>query len=332
MSQRPIVSLLTSCYHGAHYLADFFANVREQSIFDELEIVLVLNEPSDGELAIAHAFQASYPDHIQILIAPVVESLGSSWNRAWMAARGIYVGMWNIDDQRPASALEKQMNALKNNSEIALVYGDYLIVSQYGARTGTRRITPDFNRKLFEREFPLGGAFFLWRKEIAETTGFFDEHLKCAVDFDLSVRIVLNGLKMGKVPDEILGYFTNENQGLSTANKGHLASVERTVLQYRYGIFDLIRPQYKHLVKDYQLYTIWNFNQPHSVSEFVPDYDRLLKKNRPLWILGKLRNTTRSILSKLGIIDWIYQRIASKSFIDEPEGSSPQDVSSKKNL
>ena len=67
----------------------------------------------------------------------------------------------------------------------------------------------------FRRAFPHGGAFWVFRAELHGMIGYFDEQLAAGPDLELSLRIAMQKLKMGRV-DGLLGYFTNEGLGLST--------------------------------------------------------------------------------------------------------------------
>jgi len=45
-------------------------------------------------------------------------------------AKGEYVTIWNVDDLRTPNSLEMQMKALDENPDIALTYGDFIIVNK----------------------------------------------------------------------------------------------------------------------------------------------------------------------------------------------------------
>ena len=65
LSMEIRVSILTSCYRGIQYLPKYFDNVASQTLFQQLEIVFIHNEPSADELLLIRNFSAKYPNQIQ---------------------------------------------------------------------------------------------------------------------------------------------------------------------------------------------------------------------------------------------------------------------------
>src|SRR3990170_1548314 len=158
MAFLPSLSVLTSVFNGERFLPDFFRNLREQTLFPELEIVLVLNEPMAVEKQMVSDFQQRAPNQVEIIYAKNRETLGASWNRAWKIARAPYLAFWNVDDLRIVDSLQRQMTALEAHPNWNLCYGDYLGVSAYGLQTGKRRYTPEYHPSTFRRSFAQGGV------------------------------------------------------------------------------------------------------------------------------------------------------------------------------
>lgn len=300
------VSVITSVYRGSRYLSGFFENLINQTIFSKVELILIHNEPESDALQIIASFRRSFPRQLKHIRVNPVESLGSSWNRGWQFADTKYLAIWNIDDQRKPNALEEQARALDQSSECMLIYGDFIEVDEPGLETGRRIITPSYSKKIFSRAFPTGGALFMWRKDLAEKIGYFDEQLKVGADFDFSVRVALNDLSMCRA-ESLLGSFTNIKEGLSTRENAQVAAVERTVIQIRYAIYDKIRPQYLSNAQRYRTEHVEFFGKWYHVSDFIPGYDTYIESRKYLWKIGKLKNSLRWILSKLGLLNTIYR-------------------------
>jgi glycosyltransferase involved in cell wall biosynthesis len=305
MSFVPLLSVLTSVYQGEQYLKLFLENLRSQTLFPELELILVLNAPNSREMEVALNFRHQYERQVQILEMESVESLGTSWNRAWVEARSPYLAIWNVDDRRSPDSLSQQLTAIENHNDWVLCYGDYINVKVYGEITGKRRYTPEYSVMHFRRSFAQGGAFWVFRRKLSEIVGIFDEQFSVASDMDLSFRIAAKGLEMGRCP-ELLGYFTNVGQGLSTRDLVRPA-LERTVIQLRYGVFDKVQPQYEIGARQYRIELIKNFGEWHSLKEYLPNYERFLKDRNVLKLVGKIRNVFRSIVNKLGLLNLMYR-------------------------
>ena len=302
MRNRAIdVSTITSCFRGERYLPQFLANVAEQTIFERTEVVLVHNEPNERETEIVRDFQARYPDHLQQIVVNPAEPVAASWNRSWCAAHGHYVCIWGVDDVRTPDSLQRQRDALDNNPEVALVYGDFVIVSDFGSTDGRYVHSLDFECEEFTRSCHLG-PFPMWRKEISQRVGLFDEQFRSGPDFELAVRLALN-FQMRKVPG-LLGYFTDAGTGLSTGSP--LQPIERTVVELRYGIYDKLDYAYISDAQKYNIGQIRFGDTWHPVDRFVPHYDELLLARERLRGIGRRRHIVRQLQRPLA---WGYRRL-----------------------
>lgn len=297
----PTLSVLTSVYQGEEYLPRFLENLRVQTIFPELELILVLNEPSAKEKQVVQDFAHENSEGVQVLIAPERESLGASWNRAWLAARAPNIAMWNIDDRRVVDSLQCQLAALEQNPEAQLCYGDYLKVSEYGGDKGVLRTTPPYSVSHFRRAFAQGGAFWVLRSALKQQLGFFDEQFQVGADLEYSFRMAAVGLQMVRAQG-LLGFFTDTSQGLSTREDAEESAVERTAIQLRYGVFDKVRREYAGGARHLHLEEIRNNEAWVPLFEIFPEYPSYLAKRKPLWILGSLRSALRAGLKKIGLL------------------------------
>lgn len=302
----PRLSVLTSVYKGDPYLTAYCAELEKQTLFSDLEIIFVCNEPSDNERRLVNSFRDKYPGQVQVLEVPR-ETLGASWNRAWAAAHAPLLAIWNIDDRRLPDSLERQAAAMER-CDWVLCYGDYISVRAYGEEHGTRRHTPTYSAAYFARAFAQGGAFWVLRRDLAGRVGYFDEQFRVAADIDLSFRIAANRLPMGRV-DGVLGYFTNAEQGLSTRQGGQEAAIERTAVQLRYGIFDKVRRDLLPAVERFRVAEFQNFGEWHSMVEVLPNYGAFLRIRKPLWLLGYARAIVRGLLARLGLLSWLHKNL-----------------------
>lgn len=305
MAFSPSLSVLTSVYKGENYLPEFFHNLRDQTLFPELELILVLNDPTPAEKHLAKDFQVRVPNQVEILYTKKLETLGSSWNSAWRISRAPYLTMWNVDDRRIIDSLQRQLASMEENKSWSLCYGDYLAVPEYGNEQGIRRYTPAYRPAHFSRAFAQGGAFWLFRRTIYEIVGYFDEQFSVGPDMELSFRMAIKGLEMGKC-EGLLGYFTDAAMGLSTRDGARISEVERTVIQLRYGVFDKVNRGLLAGVKEYRLDAVKQFTSWVPVQTFFPNIATYLRWRKPLWIIGFFRNWFREIMKRMGLLRYVH--------------------------
>ena len=289
------ISAVVPYFRGDKYLEKFLENVLEQTILNELEVVLVHNEPTHKEIELVQKFQIQHPGVINHIVIKPVEPIGTSMNRCIKNAKGEYVAIWNIDDLRTPNSFEIQKKVLDENPEVGLAYGDYIVVNTFGGRKGRLVSPPEFERKEFIKSMHCG-PFPMWRKEINEKIGYFDEQLMQGADFDLMARIATTYAM--KKCQGLLGYYLDVGLGLGT-RQGTLQPIERTVIELRYGAYNKLDFRYYKKALKYRISEVFFDNKWFPITQFVTDYQEL--------------HNNRSNEVFLGIISWPF-RIAYRKF------------------
>ena len=241
------VSTITPCYNMSKYMKGFLDNLSTQTHKD-LEIVLDHNDPSDEELKLVEEYNEEYDNILHIKVEGV-DPIGTSMNRCIEYATGDYLCIWNVDDLRTPDSIEVMAKALDENLDVDFVYGNYVIVPRFGGTEG--QYVDETGR---EDELTTGmilGPYFMFRKSILEKSGVFDEQLIQGADYDLALRLALNGKGL-HLPIN-LGYYLNEGLGQSTKPNSK-QPIERTVIELRYNI-RVLEP---HLVPYTREYDVMN--------------------------------------------------------------------------
>ena len=241
------VSTITPCYNMSKYMKGFLDNLSTQTHKD-LEIVLDHNDPSDEEVKLVEEYNEQYDNILHIKVEGV-DPIGTSMNRCIEYATGDYLCIWNVDDLRTPDSIEVMARALDENPDVDFVYGNYVIVPNFGGTQG--QYVDETGR---EDELTTGmilGPFFMFRKSLIEKSGVFDEQLIQGADYDLALRLAFNGKGL-HLPVN-LGYYLNEGLGQSTKPDSK-QPLERTVIELRYGI-KVLEP---HLVPYTRSYDVDN--------------------------------------------------------------------------
>lgn len=294
------VSAIVSCYKGEKYLPAFLENCAGQSIKDLLEIVLVLNEPSEKERSIVKDFVSKHPNLVNQIVVPR-EPLAVSTNRAIKAAKGEYVCIWNIDDLRTADSLGLMVKVLDENRSIDFTYGDYVIVKQWESKEGKLISPPEFDKIEFIQGMHLG-PFYMWRKSLCEKIGYWDEQFKSGGDFDYAARLAVEaeGLKT----KGLLGYYLDEGLGLSTG-KTPWQPIERTVIELRFGVYHKLDFLYYNRAKEYKIKQILQDGVWLPVEKLMPRYKDFVES--PWWAVYAVVRYPFWIIQRA--INWAKRRI-----------------------
>ena len=253
------VSTITPCYNMSKYMKGFLDNLSTQTHKD-LEIVLDHNDPSDEEVKLVEEYNEEYDNILHIKVEGV-DPIGTSMNRCIEYATGDYLCIWNVDDLRTPDSIEVMAKALDENPDVDFVYGNYVIVPNFGGTEG--QYVDETGR---EDELTTGmilGPYFMFRKSILEKSGVFDEQLVQGADYDLALRLALNGKGL-HLPIN-LGYYLNEGLGQSTKPNSK-QPIERTVIELRYNI-RVLEP---HLVP---------YTREYDVDNIIVDEEKIAVSN-----------------------------------------------------
>jgi glycosyltransferase involved in cell wall biosynthesis len=286
-----LISTITPCFRMKRYLKKFLEELPKQTMFNNIEIVLDHNEPDEEEIILVREFQKKYPSRLKHIIIDKVDPIGISMNRCIRESSGEFLTVWNIDDLRTPNSIEIQYKKIIENNNFGIVYGDHMIVNSFGKQIGEYVDHSKYSKDDLMRAMLLG-PFFMFRKSICNTAGFFDEQFKICADFDLAMRILLNTEAV--YVKGLLGYYLDEGMGASTKPSNKL-SPETTVISLRYGIFDKIdydlvayTTQYniRHCTLDKKLIFVGDYIKNYN--QILCENEKLIKKGIRLFIVKKI--------------------------------------------
>ncbi|MDR1682450.1 MAG: glycosyltransferase [Candidatus Symbiothrix sp.] len=274
MNNLPKITLLTSLYRCEDFLARYFDALARLEGKEQMEVLLLHNAPTEQELAIVTQYLPHF-DCIRHIIIPECEGLYRTWNRGIALAQGEYITVWNVDDVRFPKSVLQQAQALDENPQAAIAYGDIRPSDQYGVCGGTKNNSPVYSqatKKYFLREYHIS-CFQMWRKSIHQTIGYYDEQFKCIGDFDFQIRAALH-FPFVKT-DEVLGIYLAERLGKLSSNG--LQPLEHNVVYPRFGIYRRLNfcllPESN---RKYQRNRMLFFDEWHDFSE-QPTWDKWYK-------------------------------------------------------
>jgi GT2 family glycosyltransferase/glycosyltransferase involved in cell wall biosynthesis/Flp pilus assembly protein TadD len=267
------VSAIVSAYNSERFIMGCLEDLESQTIADQLEIIVVNSGSEQDEEAIIKEFQKKY-SNIKYIKTVNRETVYAAWNRGIKAATGQYITNANTDDRHRKNALEIMVRELDNNPDIALVYGDQII-------TKTENETfdhctpagyfdwPDYDRlKLFH--CPCVGPQPIWRKNLHDEMGYFDESLKIAGDYDWWLR-VSEKYPFKHIPD-LLGLYFQTPEGIESSNE-KLNYLEAGKVRKLHG-------EKAHITCDFNKYRLsYKVNEYPSTTVRKQDYS---KKENPL--------------------------------------------------
>ncbi len=230
-ADHPMVSAIISTYNSEQFIRGCLEDLLTQSIAHRLEIIVIDSASKQNEAAIVRDFQTQYP-RITYLRTLERESVYTSWNRGIKIAKGKYVTNANTDDRHRPDAFEKMVAVLEAEPKIALVYADVIKTNQPNQTmaactpTGVLRWY-DWRRELLLTEGCFIGPQPMWRRNVHDVFGFFDESMTVAADYEFWLRIsqVFDFRRIS----EPLGLYLERNDSVEHAHPEKKRAEERMI-------------------------------------------------------------------------------------------------------
>lgn len=129
-----LVSVIIPCFNSSKTIVRAIKSVLVQSNEFNIEIILIDDFSEDDTLKKIKNFEP--PKNISIIVLKNEKNMGAGYSRDKGIAnsKGQYIAFLDADDYWLPNKLENQINFLKENENIAIVYSDYFIeknVSNY---------------------------------------------------------------------------------------------------------------------------------------------------------------------------------------------------------
>jgi glycosyltransferase involved in cell wall biosynthesis len=231
MARNPKVSIIIAAYNSAGYIGDTIRSVFAQT-FTDYELIIVNDGSTDDTEQALKPFQ----DRI-IYICQNNRGPAGARNTGLRQARGDYAALLDNDDLWEATYLEKMIAQLEREPGIGLIYPNAVLFD-----------SPRWEGKLFQDIYPSSQpvtfekllarecnvfASSLFRREVIEQFGMFDESLPKGVDdFDLWLRLAQRGVRFTFTTEPLVHYRKRRNalsMDTLTMLRGSLAIYEKVL-------------------------------------------------------------------------------------------------------
>ncbi len=193
MRKQPLVSAIVSVYNSERCIRGKIEDLLNQTIVDNLEIIIVNSDSKENEEEIIQEYTVAYPNIIY-LRTEERETIYKAWNRGIKISKGKYITNANADDRLKMDAFEVLVNVLEKDNNIALVYANQYISNIPNEKfneikTKKKWIIPQFDYFVqLDRCVVLSQP--MWRSSLHfEDNIWFDENLEICGDHKFVLKI-----------------------------------------------------------------------------------------------------------------------------------------------
>jgi len=206
MNVLPLVSLVTPTYNQAEFLAHTINSVLSQT-YPNIEYLVIDDGSTDETPQIIEAYAGRLKYIKQSNIGQA-----ATLNRGWNIASGSLLGYLSSDDCLKPTAITELVNALQVNSDAVVAYVDFELID--GSSNSFRHIEAEEydSKRLIVDLICQPGPGALFRKQIFEELGGWDESLRQVPDFEFWLRASRLG-RFVRVPKNLALYRVHEESG-----------------------------------------------------------------------------------------------------------------------
>lgn len=240
-----LVSAIVSTYNSEKFIRRRIENLLEQTIADQLEIIVINSGSQENEGAIVKEFMKRFPQ-IKYIETKERETIYKAWNRGIRISEGKYITNANTDDLLRNDALEILSNILAVDTEVGLVYADQYITSDIETSFNDVQDLNIFYRldyspfRILWRN--IVGPQPVWRASLHfDEDIWFDEIYEVSGDSEFEFR-VSQKYKLLRVPKVLGIYYKSKNnrnkefQDKNLSMRESLSVKEKNAMRYIEGL------------------------------------------------------------------------------------------------
>lgn len=206
------ISVIFPVYNGEKYIQESLESILNQT-YKNFEILCIYDNGTIDNTPKILQQMASGDERVRIVNLKEKRGLVQALNYGISIASGEYIARADSDDICMSTRFEEQVNYLEKNFDIDIV-GTYINVIGEIDKINTNNIKESFNRKLNVRDNEkdvldktiIAHPTVMMKKSIFSKLKGYNESFREAEDFELWLRAVENGFKIGNIDKELVNY------------------------------------------------------------------------------------------------------------------------------
>jgi glycosyltransferase involved in cell wall biosynthesis len=151
----------------------------------------------------------NFDGHIEVLLSQSPGNVSYNINQAIKQATGEYIKYLCDDDMLTPNSIADSVNAIQGYD---FIHGNAINFFPSGKKI--QYVPPKKNPSLQDmiQHNQIHGGTLMYRKDVFDRIGLFDESLDCAEEYDFNMRCLQNGMTLGYSPRNLYLYRRHENQ------------------------------------------------------------------------------------------------------------------------
>ncbi|RYY24921.1 MAG: glycosyltransferase [Chitinophagaceae bacterium] len=190
MNKSPLISIVTIVYNGDKHLEQTILSVTSQS-YPNVEYIIIDGGSTDKTVEIIKKHES----RIKYWISEKDKGVSDAFNKGLSQATGEFVGIINADDWYAPDAFSAVSRFFADSD---VIYGDMQMW-----KGDKKEYVVQGNHNLLESEMSVNHPTVFVRKSCYENEGAFNPIFKCAMDYELLLRLKLRNYRFRHVSQVI---------------------------------------------------------------------------------------------------------------------------------
>lgn len=236
--EKFLVSVVMATYNDKiEYLEKAINSILLQT-FSNIEFIIV-DDSVKGETINYLEKRAEEDTRIKFVHNPTKLGFVKSLNLGLKLSTGKYIARMDSDDISCSHRLEKQVQYLETHEEVSILGGNINIIDEDGICTGERKYKTSFkeiSKTMFYRN-PLAHPTVMYRRNIIDKIGCYDESFSMAEDYEMWLRAIKMGLIVENIDEVLVNYRMCEDYHTKRSYKNWKFNLLAKVKNFNYKYF-----------------------------------------------------------------------------------------------
>lgn len=227
-SEKPLISVIMAVHNGKDCIKNAIDSILNQS-FSNFELLIIDDGSIDATPQILVAYEQKDP-RIRI-ISQKNTGLTIALNNGIKQACGKYIARQDVDDVSLLSRFEKQVALMEKNPSLVLIGGNSIDIYPDGTEMEWGWHPPKELQKTVFYKTPFSHSTAMFRKDVYEKLGGYDESFKTSQDMEFWMRFAKIG-RIAMIKEPVIRRHIHSSS-ISAKRKGR-------------QLYDATRARFKH--------------------------------------------------------------------------------------
>ncbi len=201
MKKKPLFTIVIANYNHGKYLGEALDSIINQN-YKNYELFVIDAMSTDNSVEVIK----SYESKIDWWVSEKDSGQSNAFNKGFRKANGEYLFWLNADDVLLPNCLKIAANYIVENPRVNWIAANTIFFDADGLITKCTN-GPSWNNFLFKNApINIYGPTSIFRKQIFEETGGFDEKLHFVMDTDLWMRFKKKGYQFKRIHKYFWGF------------------------------------------------------------------------------------------------------------------------------